>query len=482
MKSAAVFALISPMAKQSEASTIQSNWWFVVPKTVAATKAVQMKSTYKHVQQSLSVSGEIPTVFENVDADIGYDVTAFTPGAAGEWGLELNVPSLKFRAGTMRMNGVIERDVAGTKVRIHVNATCTGVDISAVRPFTMSLKGQIRNSPFGMNISSMTWNKDSSLWTVTTQKCDGPAGFTTFVNQQMNIYWQSSETFRQILLSETNKVVNDWAANRSMMNESFPEASATMTLKPVEFQEKGGLWVFRLESKINTTKKCVFAEVGAMKEITPPSTATTAQLLIPDQLVTKWSQCMHEMFHFKRTDDSSKTGLQTLMDSPGSQGFVWPDLQRYPATTKFDITTHSQGNWAMTPTTDPNALLYNVKTGIVSQFVHRSYRGLAPYVTFWGSFEGQVALSKVGENLTLKIQGTPTVSLKHRFDMVSKDITDKTIDTTRLRDEVVTAMKAEQMTFKIPTYEFSQAGVFQATGFSRSGGALIFPIDFTKSK
>lgn len=441
-----------------------------------------MKGSYKYVQESLSISAEIPTVFQGVDADIGYEVKAFTPGAeGGSWALNLLVPSINFKAASFNMDGFIEREVGGTKVRVKIKAACYGVQINTRRAFNIQINGAMKSQPFGMNVSNVVWSEDSDLWNITAQRCEGPAGFLTFVNQQVNVYWKNSDSFRQVFLSELNKNVTLWATQKAVMNENFKDLAANLNVKPIEFSDRGNQWVFKLDSKITTEKKCIFAEAGDVKDAPIPS-VTQATLVVPEGLVGKWSQCLHEMAHFKRLDDSSKTGFQTLMDSSGSQAFVWPDLQRFPATTKFDITTSSLGSWELSPTTDVGTAVYRLKTSILSQFVHSSYRGKVPYVTFWGTFDGYLNLTKAGENLVLKIQGTPAAAFKYRFDMDSKDIKDKTIDTSRLRDEVVTALKTEQMTFKIPVYDFSQAGVFQATTLSRSNGSLQFVIDFTKSK
>lgn len=441
-----------------------------------------MKGSYKYLQQSLSVSAEIPTVFQNVDADIGYEVKAFTPAAqGGSWSLNMLIPSINFKAASFNMDGTIEREVGGTKVRLRVKATCYGVVINTRRAFNININGEFKNQPFGMNVSNVVWSEDADLWNISAQRCEGPTGFLTFVNQQVNTYWKSSDSFRQVFMAEMNKSVTEWATNKAAMSEHFKELATTLNVKPVEFSDRGANWVFKLDSKIVTEKKCIFAEAGIVKEA-PIPTVTQPTLVVPEGLVTRWSQCLHEMAHFKRLDDSSKTGFQTLMESSGSQAFVWPDLQRFPATTKFDISTSSLGSWELQPTTDTGTAIYRLTTSILSQFVHSSYRGKVPYVTFWGTFDGYLNLSKVGENLVLKIQGTPAASFKYRFDMESKDITDKTIDTAKLRDEVVTALKAEQMTFKIPVYDFSQAGVFQATTMTRSNGSLQFVIDFTKSK
>lgn len=478
----AVFALISWFSGISGASTVASNWWFVLPKNIASQKALQMKGSYKYVQESLSISAEIPTLFQGIDSDIAYEVKSFAPAAeGGAWGLSMLIPSISFKAASFSMDGIIEREVAGTKVRVKVKAICHGVQINTRRSFNIQINGDFRNQPFGVNVSNVVWSEDSDLWNITAQRCDGPAGFLAFVNQQVNVYWKSSDSFKQVFLTELNKNVMDWSVNKSAMSESFKDFATSLTVKPVEFVDRGTQWVFKLSSQINTEKKCIFAEVGEIKDATIP-TVTQPTLVIPEGLVTKWSQCLHEMAHFKRLDDSSKTGFQTLMESSGSQAFVWPDLQRFPPTSKFDIATSSLGAWDLAPTTDVGTAIYRLKTSILSQFVHSSYRGKTPYVTFWGTFDGYLNLTKVGENLVLKIQGTPAAAFKYRFDMISKDITDKTIDTSRLKDEVITALKAEQMTFKIPTYEFSQAGIFQATTLTRSNGSLQFVIDFTKSK
>ncbi len=477
---ATVFALISCFAANGEASNLSTNWWFVLPKTVASQKALQMKGTYKWVQQSLSVSAEIPTVFENIEADIGYEVKGFNPAPSGSgWALNMLIPSLVFKASSLNMNGVVERVVNGTKVRVNIKANCTGVVASAQRPFSVAVGGEIKNQPFNMDVSSVVWNEDAALWNITAQSCT-PAGFLPFVNQQVNAYWKDSASFKQAFISELNKHISDWATNNSAMTKDFPEFSTKMNVRAVEFIDKGSNWVFRLESKITTEKKCLFAEAGTIKDATIPA-PTTAVLVIPEGLVSKWSQCLHEMGHFKRLDDSSKTSFQTsIMDSPSAQGYVWPDLQRYSSSTKFDIKTSSLGNWNMTPTTETTAANYKIKTGILTQFILNRYGKKTPYVTFWGTFDGILNLSKVGENLVLKISGTPTASVKYKFDMVNSAITNKTIDSTRLKDEMITALKAEQMTLKIPTYTFSQAGTFQATSLTRSTGALNFVIDFTK--
>lgn len=440
-----------------------------------------MKGTYKWVQQSLSVSAEIPTVFQNVDSDINYEVKGFAPAPQGAgWALNLLVPSVTFRASSFSMNGFVEREVGGTKVRVNVNATCTGLVVTSQKPFSVSMNGEFKNAPFGMKVSSVVWSEDPSQWNLTAQNCTGPVGFTTFINQQINSYWKDSPSFKQSFLAELNSQLLEYVSQRASMNETFPDLASKLTLKPVEFLEKGANWVFKLDSQIVTEKKCIFAETGTIADASIPL-STSATLVVPDGVVLKWSQCMHEMAQFKRTDDSSKTAFQTsLLESPLGQSAVWPDLARYPTTTKFDIVTSSLGNWSMVPGSDPNLANYRVDTGILTKFVLNRYGDKTPYVTFWGTFSSTLNLSKVGENVVLKISGTPTASFKYRFDMVNSAITDKKIDVARLRDEMMTALKAESMTFKIPKYEFSQAGTFQATSMSRSGGALLFGIDFTR--
>ena len=475
-----VFASFSCFSTSVFSSTISSNWHLVLPKNVAAQKALLMKGNYKWVQESLSVSAEIPTVFQNVDADIGYEVKGFAPAAeGGGWNLNLSIPSVTFKANSFNMNGTIERNVGGTKVRVNIRATCTGVQMTAKRPFTVDIAGEFRN-PFGINLSSVVWSQDPDLWNITATNCQGPANFIPFVNEQLNKYWNGSADFKTAFTAELSRQVNEWASDSSAMNQSFKDLGATLNLKATEFSTVGANWVFKLKSEIISDKRCVFAEAGTVRDAVIP-TVTTATLVVPDGVVTKWAQCLHEMARFKRTDDSSQTSFQTsLMDSPVAQGAVWPDLQRYPSTTKFDIVTSSLGSWTMTPSAEPTSTNYRIQTGILSQFILRNRN--QKYVTFWGTFDGQVNLSKVGDNLVLKLSGTPTVAMKYKFDLVSSAITDKTIDVNRLRDEMIPSMKSEQMTFAIPTYEFSQAGIFQATGMTRSGGALNFAIDFTKSK
>lgn len=332
------------------------------------------------------------------------DLVSFTSDAVQ---LKTRKLSLKIVIEKLALDQIVEREIDGAILRVHVQAQCG--------PVTLSQDTAQMEAKFGFQIQpqqittvlqsfNLTWAPNS--WKVNDFQCQGPGGFEQTIKAELAADLASAEKLRPWLQTE-------------IVTRAQIEADGLMTqlANPIPVAiEKNNL--------VLTFKRMVGTPEGIQNHGTlvwsGKSDETNLSRLemnrIPNSVIKKgvpyfispgggWTNLLATILQKKaevfNIDMRTIPAFVALLNSRSQQWAVWPDLQNYATNSRFNLAVARPRSYPLNWQNDGTATMNSsVNAEIQSQRAGKNWN----YVDLSGSVRGRLSPRIANGKLTAQIQ------------------------------------------------------------------------------
>ena len=310
---------------------------------------------------------------------------------------------------TLAIDQVIEQNVDGAVLRVHVQGTCGPITMTqnaATMEAQLGFLFQGAQIATSLDMFKLNWAPGS--WTVNNFTCQGPQGFDQTVHGQIAADLANPDMIRpwlqNILAGQAQAQANyllTQLASPIVIPAQQSALPLVLTFHQLENHNEGilnyGTLVWSGKQNESNLTPLVMNGIpnAAAKSSLPMFLSPTAgwTQLVAAQLEAKSSTFDVNMNNIKSFGD--------LLNSPNEQSAVWPDLQNYSAKSPFTMAVNRPRSYSLTWNSDGTANVESpVNAMIESVRAGRTWN----YVAITGSVDGTMkpTISRGIFNVNLK--------------------------------------------------------------------------------
>jgi hypothetical protein len=438
------------------------------------------------------------------------NTTSVTIDSGKKWQLSATGMQAEIDVGRIDANQVIDQVVNGVRLRLRLNASCSGIRVILapnVASAMIDLSLSLQNGAPLLNVDKLSLSWPQNAWQVVPFSCTGAAGFDQAVTTQVTQFLSSPATFQVLLQAHmqanlNNKFLSTMAGFFSGINIDTKRSDFSVFAKAISFSAiTGG---YQLLGKVNFLLPFV-APGQTLQESLPPlpvsmvvGTVTNAFITLPDSILQKLLTHIQDTQILNRAFTSNEVPpLTGLLNSRFQQFFVFPDLMKFPKKSVFNfvagilnpitlvnLSTSRSSKTSINSNPGFDAKLSGVAI-IQAQapMKGQSNASYIPYVNFATQVKSDVNINITDSQLSF-VMNNASVKIKTSWDQdyVSLYKPDQRIWTSLIAGKIKGTLVKKPLTYQLPFLNLSALGLFQAASLNYDSKNSLFNITFTNAK
>jgi hypothetical protein len=332
-------------------------------------------------------------------------LTGFTPH---DLNLKSRQVSFKLSVEKITVDQVIERQVGGVIVDVHVKAECGPITMTQ-NSAQVDAKLSYQILPDGIqthaDLMKLAWGKGT--WKVSAIKCQGPGGFDTAVRDELTAQLKDPDRIRPWL---------EGVLSAKLQAEA--DTLLTQFVKPIPVSVDKGLVPLMLvfhslqnsASGVLASGSLLWSQNPGETDVFPllnraiPNDAASGKTPVVLTSTQGWSGLIETERRAKGPAFSVNMlkikDFRDLLQSPTEESVAWPDLANYAYNSPFTMLIDNPSRYDLTWQADGTAALQSPADGVIQSV--RAGRKWS-YIHFTGTIGGQLKVGVSGGQLDAKV-------------------------------------------------------------------------------
>lgn len=301
--------------------------------------------------------------------------------------------------GEVSVDQVVSRTVGGVLGRFRVQARCENVVLKLTPGqgiFSVLGAPVVSQGAAGFSVQNVDLNWNAGAWTYDEPHCEGVEGFAAILKTEIEKINLDSQTFmsskrelmREFLQAYLEKNKLDFSGSRQLVT-GRPDLRVEMKVEEYRNLADGGAQakgLIVIDFLKAPDQESQFLKLGEPVAVTN----NFAQLRLPESFIRNFLMQFYAANSWNHRITSEKLpGFASLMQSRFAQFFVWPELLRFPKSTRFYFDLSSKVN----PVIRGEALLYSVDTSLDAKMWAPRNGSYVPFMNFKIPFKTDVQVS-----------------------------------------------------------------------------------------
>ncbi len=360
--------------------------------------------------------------------------------------------------GEVSVDHVVERVVGGIIGRFRVQAQCKDVVLN-LQPgqgsFSLVLSPQVESAKAGTQVESVDLAWLPGGWVAQGFQCVGAEGFEELIKSEINKIANDSARFVEPQKELIKKYVQE---SLQSFQFDFSQPRQLISVRPdlrllMRVEEYKDLGVSGAKLKGQLEIEFLRAPDQGLKTLTLSETpeqgnASEAQLRLPKDFIKEVllrSYSANSWLHQVTSDRIP--GFSSVMGSRLVQFFIWPELMKYPKSSKFKFDVYSNKDINI----QGEGLRYQVKAPLYSKMMAPKEGAYVPFMNFSLPFTSDVQL-KVESGKAYATFENPTLSLSSSWDgaYVNKYSPSRRFSSSTVRDRILSSLDGKTVSVGLP--------------------------------
>lgn len=360
--------------------------------------------------------------------------------------------------GEVSVDHVVERVVGGIIGRFRVQAQCKDVVLN-LQPgkgsFSVILSPQVENVKAGIQVESVDLAWLPGSWVAQGFQCEGVEGFEELIRAEINKIANDSVRFvepqKELIKKYVQESLQSFQFDYSQMRQLIAvRPDIRLLMKVDEYRDLGGNGA-KLKGQLEI--EFLRAPDQALKTLTLSAStdserASEAQLRLPKDFLKEVllrSYSANSWLHQVTSDRIP--GFSSVMGSRLVQFFIWPELMKYPKSSRFKFDVYSNKDIGI----QGDGLRYQVKAPLYSKMMAPKENTYVPFMNFSMPFTSSVQL-KVSGGQAQATFVNPTLSLSSSWDnvYVNRYNPSRRFSSNTIRDRIVSSLDGKTVSVALP--------------------------------